>query len=160
MQFRSSRLRRTELCDARLHPREFLAPMCSPGADVRHAFCRLMILGSGLGRVAEQQTEAMARRAENDPALQKAGIEMMLCGQGLKGTLRQMAAGVPGQRVDETTSLIRVEGDGTRLRYIYEVSTDAATIPISMCTGQLNQNCTYAALGSGPINRIPTRRDV
>ena len=33
----------------------------------------LMVLGSGIGEVAEHETEAMARRAETDPAMQRAG---------------------------------------------------------------------------------------
>lgn len=106
----------------------------------------LLLLGGGLGKVAEHEAEAMAQRAESDPALQQAGIDMMLRGQGLEGTLRQMAAEVQSQRVDETTTLLRVEGDGTTLRYIYEVSADAVALPTSMRIGLLTQNCTYAAL--------------
>lgn len=105
----------------------------------------LMVLGSGIGEVAEHETEAMARRAETDPAMQRAGIDVMLRSQGLETTLRLMAAEVASQRVDETTTLLRVEGSGTTLRYVYEVSTDAAELPASMRTGLIEQNCAYEA---------------
>lgn len=80
------------------------------------------------------------------PAMQRAGIDMMLRGQGLEQTLRQMAAEVPSQRVDETTTLLRVLGDGTTLRYVYEVSTNPDALPMSRRLGLVQQNCTYEAL--------------
>jgi hypothetical protein len=43
-----------------------------------------------------------------------------------------MAADGPSQRVDETTTLQGVEGDGSTLRYYYEVSVDAEALPLSM----------------------------
>ena len=75
----------------------------------------LMALGIVLGKVAEQAIEGMA----NDPEMQQSSVDAMLLNRGLEATLDQMAAEVPSQRVDETTTLLRVEGDGTTLRYIY-----------------------------------------
>jgi len=39
-----------------------------------------------------------------------------------------------------------VLGDGTTLRYIYEVSTNPEALPMSMRMGLVQHNCTYEAL--------------
>lgn len=106
----------------------------------------LLVAGIALGAFLQVETNRMAAEAENDPAMQRAGIDMMLRGQGLEETLRRMAAEVPSQRVDETTTLLRVLGDGTTLRYIYEVSTNPDALPMSMRMGLVQHNCTYEAL--------------
>lgn len=124
-----------------------------------------MVIGGGLGKVAEEKTADMARQAESDPAMQEVGVEMMLKGQGLEATLIQLAAEVPRQQVlDETTTLLRVEGVGTTLRYVYEVWTDALELPESMRNGLLMQNCNLAALrlvidAGATIEHLYTRRD-
>ena len=106
----------------------------------------LLFAGVALGAFIQVETNRMVAEAENDPAMQRAGIDMMLRGQGLEETLRQMAAEVPSQRVDETTTLLRVLGDGTTLRYVYEVSTSPDALPMSMRMGLVQQNCSYEAL--------------
>jgi hypothetical protein len=78
--------------------------------------------------------------------MQQTSIEMILRSQGLEETLRKLAAGVPSQKVDESTTVLRVEGVGTTLRYVYEVSGDMAGIPDSMRSGLIKQNCTLEAL--------------
>lgn len=107
----------------------------------------LMVIGGSLDRVAEEMTADMARQTESDPAMQVFVVDMMLKGQGLEATLIQLAAEVPRQQVlDETTTLLRVEGVGTTLRYVYEVSTDVLELPESMRNSLLLQNCNLAAL--------------
>lgn len=106
----------------------------------------LFMLGSAIGKVAEQENMDLVRRAEADPAMQQASVDMMLRGQGLEATLRQMAAEVESRPVDEMTTLLRVEGDGTTLRYVYEVATDLAELPASVRTELVEQNCAYDAL--------------
>ena len=106
----------------------------------------LLIAGVALGAFIQVETNRMVAEAENNPAMQRAGVDMMLRGQGIEETLRQMADEVPSQRVDETTTLLRVVGDGTTLRYIYEVSTNPEALPMSMRTGLVQNNCTYEAL--------------
>ena len=99
-----------------------------------------------LGALIQVETNHIDAEAENDPAMQRASIDIMLRGQGLEETLRQMAAEVPSQRVDETTTLLEVLGDGTTLRYLYEVSTNTDVLPMSMRIGLVQHNCTYEAL--------------
>lgn len=106
----------------------------------------LLVAGVALGAFIQVESNRMVAEAENDPAMQRASIEMMLRGQGLEETLRQMAAEVPSQRIDETTTLLRVFGDGTTLRFIYEVSTNPDALPMSMRIGLVRRNCTYVAL--------------
>ena len=78
--------------------------------------------------------------------MRQASMDIMLRGQGLEQTLHEMAAEVPSQRVDETTILLRVESEGTVLRYVYEVTTSATALPVSMRMGLLKQNCAYDAI--------------
>jgi hypothetical protein len=106
----------------------------------------LLVAGVALGAFIQVETNRMVAKTENDPAMQQAGIDIMLRGQGLEETLRQIAAEVPRQRIDEITTLLRVLGDGTTLRYIYEVSTNLDTLPMSMRMGLVQNNCTYEAL--------------
>ncbi|MFZ5965328.1 hypothetical protein ACOXXX_20485 [Thalassococcus sp. BH17M4-6] len=106
----------------------------------------LLFAGVALGALIQVETNRMVAETENDPAMQRAGIDMMVRGQGLEETLRQMAAEVPSQRVDDTTALLRVLSDGTTLRYVYEVSTNPDALPVSMRMGLVQHNCTYEAL--------------
>ena len=124
----------------------------------------LLFAGVALSAFIQVETARMANEAENDPDMQRAGIDMLLRGQGLEATLRQLAAEVPSQRVDETTTLQRVEGDGTTLRYFYEVSVAPDALPLSMRTGLVEQNCTYQALrpvieAGATIEHVYLRRD-
>lgn len=106
----------------------------------------LLIAGVVLSAFIQIEANRIVAEAENDPALQRSEMDMMLRGQGLEETLRQMAAEVPPQRVDETTTLLRIVSDGPILRYVYEVSTNLDVIPASMRTSVVQHNCTYAAL--------------
>ena len=72
----------------------------------------------------ERETERLLAEAENDPRHQEAGLKMMVRGLGLEETLRQIAAEVPRERIDETTTLLRAVSDGTTLLYIFEVEVE------------------------------------
>lgn len=120
-------------------------PLLTGGLGVLTGFV-LLFAGVALGTFIQVETDRIVAESENDPAMQRASIDMMLRAQGLEETLRQMAAEVPSQRVDEVTHLLRVLGDGTTLRYIYEVSTNPHTLPSSLPMGLIQQNCNYEAL--------------
>lgn len=106
----------------------------------------LMVQATVTGKVIGREIDAMALRAKSDPVMQQVGVGFMLRNQGLESTLRQIAADVPSQQVDEMTTLVRAESDGTTLRYVYEVSTDISTLPESTRMGLLDHNCSYAAV--------------
>jgi hypothetical protein len=106
----------------------------------------LLVAGVALGAFIQVETNRMVAAAENDPAMQQASIDIMLRGEGLEATLRQMAAEVPSQQVDETTTLLRVLSDGTTLQYVYEVSTNLNLLPMSVRMGLVQHNCTLDAL--------------
>ena len=108
----------------------------------------LFALGGGIGKDAEQRVAAMAMRMKVDHAMQQTSLELMLRGQGLEATLRQMAAGVESRKVDETTTLVRLEVVGTTLRYVYRISLDVADIPVFVGSGLIKQNCAYEPLHS------------
>ncbi len=105
----------------------------------------LVAVGAGLGKAAKEDIAAMHRRAACDPAMQHVSLEMMLRSQGLETTLRDLAGGAQGQRIDDVTTLMRVEADGTTLRFVYEMSIDEPTLPLSAGAGILTQNCTQEA---------------
>lgn len=103
-------------------------------------------VGIALSAFVKVEGERMAAEAQSDPAMQQAGIDMMLRVQGLEQTLAMMAAEVPPQRVDEVTALLRVSSEGTTLRYQYEVTSGAAVLPMSLRVGLVQHNCTNEAM--------------
>jgi len=102
--------------------------------------------GIGMSGYLKVEMQRLVEEAQTSPAIQSAGIKYLIRSQGLEDTLKQMADEVQAQRVDETTTLKRVEGDGTTLRYIYEISVDAIALTVSMRAGLVRHNCTYEAL--------------
>lgn len=106
----------------------------------------LLVASMGLSGLIQVETERIVAKAGNEPTMQRASIEMMLRGQGLEKALRKMAAEVPSQRIDEVTTLKRVLGDGTTLRYIYEISADLDALPRSTRFSLVQHNCEYEAL--------------
>jgi hypothetical protein len=105
-----------------------------------------IIVGAFMGVFIQAETNRMVAKAENDPAMHRASFDIMLRGKGLEETLRRIAADVPRQRVDEMTILLRVLGDGTTLRYVYEVSTSLNALPTSLRLGLVRHNCNFEAL--------------
>jgi len=79
----------------------------------------------------------------------RADLETKLRVQRIEKALRQTAAAVPPQRVDDVTTLLRVVGDGTILRYVCELSTDLDTLPMSIRTSVVENDRTYE--GPRPI---------
>lgn len=70
-------------------------------------------------------------------------IERMLKNKGLEATLSQTASeAVTNQHLNDTTTLLRIESNGTTLRYIYQVSTEIFAFPTSVPTDVLNEVCT------------------
>ncbi len=84
----------------------------------------IVIVGAGIGRIAEDMIATMASDTGYDDATYSATIDMLIQSQGLGATLTQMAADFIPQRVDEVTMLTRVEADGETLRYLYDVSSE------------------------------------
>ena len=122
-----------------------MIPLLSGALGVLTGFI-LLAAGVALGGLIQVELDRMVAEAERDPAMQRAGVDMMLHSQGIEETLRQLATGVPSRRIDEVTILLRVTGDGTTLRYLYEVSTNPDVLPITMHTNLVQHNCTYEAL--------------
>lgn len=121
-------------------------PLLTGGLGVLSGFA-MLIAAVALVTFIKMEGERMAMAAEADPAMQQMGIDFMIRSNGLEPTLKELALGVATPSpVDETTSLVKVEVDGTTLRYIYEVSVDAHELPNSMRTGLVTQNCNYMAM--------------
>jgi hypothetical protein len=123
-------------------------PLLTGGLGVLSGFA-MLIAGFVLATFVEMEGERMAVAAESDPAMQQVGIDFMIRSNGLEKTLIEIASGVATPSpIDEITSIVKVEGDGTTLRYTYEVSIDIAELPDSMRTGLVTQNCNYTAMRS------------
>jgi hypothetical protein len=106
----------------------------------------LFFAGGALAAFIQMETDRIAAAAKKDPAMQRASVDIMLRGKGLEETVRQLAAGVPSRRIDETTTLLRVVGDGSTLRYVYEVSTNPNAVPMSLRVGLVRQNCNFGGI--------------
>ena len=106
----------------------------------------LLGIGQVLTDVGDNAIEGMVQRTENEPELISLSIEGILRSQGLEETLRQVATEVPSRRVDEVTTLLRVEEQGNILRYLYEVTPDVQSIPTSMEMAVIKQNCTFEGI--------------
>lgn len=66
--------------------------------------------------------------------------------------------------VDEATTLVRMEAQGTQLRYIYQVDLDVDFLSADMRNGLIQQNCAYAPLtdiidAGALIKHVYLRRD-
>ncbi len=111
----------------------------------------LFFAGSGLtsvfGTEMQRMVERMAEAAQDNPELQRIGLDYMLRVNDLEVVLDELARGmVTPAQVDENTVIARVEGDGTTLRYTYEVTTSANGLPLSLPGNLRQQNCNYEAL--------------
>lgn len=98
----------------------------------------MLILGTGVGKVAEEMTNQMA----DDAANQSAMLAGMAKAQGVEATLQMIASQVPRQQIDETTTLVRVEADGRILRYVYEVAGQLDALPLNLRVNLAQENCT------------------
>ena len=121
-------------------------PLLTGGVGVLTGFV-LLAAGVAVTAFIKVETERMVVAAQDDPAMQKVGMDMMLKSGGLEATLREVALGVQTpSKVDEVTTIVRVVGDGSVLRYVYEVDSSATSLPDTMRTGLINQNCNFAPL--------------
>ena len=109
----------------------------------------LFFAGSTLLSVVQDKMNATVEVAAYDSKTQEAIIgELLGSEEGLRMTLQLIATEVTSQRIDEITKLQRIESDGTTLRYVYEVSSNAALLSESMKSSLLRKNCTLQALRS------------
>ena len=139
-------------------------PLLTGGLGVFSGFV-MLISGVALVTFIKMEGERMAVAAQSDPAMQQMGIDFMIRSNGIEQTLKEIALGVATPSpVDETTSIVKVEGDGTILRYTYEVSVDVAELPDSMRAGLVTQNCNYMAMrpvieAGGVLQHVYLRQD-
>jgi hypothetical protein len=120
-----------------------------------------IILGIAIGKEVERR----ATVAQSDPAVQRVGVDLMIRSKGLDSTLRQLAQEVPiPDTIDDTTTLIRVEGNGSTLRYTYQVSTEVGDLPESYSAELVAQNCNFIAMrpvidAGGGLQHVYLRKD-
>jgi len=111
-------------------------PLLSGGLGIVSGF---VILFGGIALIA--YSEITATQVVEDAI---ASGELVGLDQDPSEAVVALAAGIETPMVvDETTTLIRMEPDGTVLRYVYEVSRDMEFVPPSMRTGLIQQNCNF-----------------
>ena len=96
--------------------------------------------------VVEEQIQTTEPLAPSAPLQQQTVIEAMIQSQGLESTLSTMATEVRTPiEIDDVTTLVRVEADGTQLRRIYIVDSGVMTMTEEFQTLSRNSICAYAA---------------
>jgi hypothetical protein len=138
-------------------------PLLTGGAGVLIGFVSIAA-GVGLSHYLTSEVQRIADEVQSDPAAQLVGIKYLLQTQGLEATVKQLAAEVPSQQIDEITLLRGVEADGSTLRYIYDLSIDADALPMSLRTGLVQQNCANEVMrpvieANATLEHVYLRRD-
>jgi hypothetical protein len=105
----------------------------------------MLIAAKALGAFVDEEAIRMAERTSTEPTSQRTAVEIMLRSQGLEKTLRLIAAEAkPPIKVDEKTTLARIEADGTQLRRTYVVQLDSATISEEFRSSSRAWICAHA----------------
>lgn len=121
-------------------------PLLTDGSGVLTGFV-MLIAGIAIASFIEIEAEGRVLEAQSDPAFQQMGIKNLIGLRGLEQAIKEIALGVPTPSpVDEYTTIIKVEGDGTTLLYTYEVAFDLAEIPSSLRESVVAQNCHYMVM--------------
>ncbi len=130
-------------------------PLVTGGMGVLSGF---VLLAAGVSVSAYAQVEG-TRRVEEAAAAGVFNVAM------LDRILITMAAEVQTPNVvDETTTLVRIEAQGSELRFVYTVDPPPDFLPVSMRMGLLQQNCSFEGLtgvieAGAMIRHVFTRKD-
>lgn len=111
-------------------------PLFSGVIGVLLGFVMFGVSGGLLGYISTEQQKRMDETDLNQL------LAFMIKTRGLETTIRDVAAEVPPQKLDDSTKLLRAEGHGSVFRYVYEVTPDTVLIPKSMADGVIEQNCS------------------
>lgn len=112
-------------------------PLLTGGLGVLSGF---VMLGAGIALSSYAQIEGI-RRVEEASSQGAFNVAM------LDRTIAAMAAEVQTPAtVDEATTLIRMESEGSELRFVYTVNPPPDFLPADMRSGLLQQNCSYDGL--------------
>jgi hypothetical protein len=135
-------------------------PLLSGGLGVLSGVVMLIAGGAFTGWF-ETNSDAMFEAAgRGDPDLQAAGADILIRSEGLEGALQIMADGVQLPLViDESTTLSRIEADGTILRRTFVVDLEGAEMTNEFRTGILQMVCAYERfkplmVGGGTIEEV------
>ena len=121
------------------------------GLGVLSGFVILFAAGA-LTMLIEQAINNQVERAQTEPASQQAAIDFMVRSQGLEATLRAMAADSQTPiKVDQVTTIARIEADGAQLRRTYIVDLASWST-----TDELRGNIEMGICAHGPF--IPLLR--
>jgi len=96
----------------------------------------LVIFASGITLLTQSMLNA-------ERAVEDAMADGNLFGNNLEQAVTALANGLElPVEIDEVTTLVRMEPEGTILRYVYEVSVDLEFLPVIVRTTTTQMNCT------------------
>jgi hypothetical protein len=105
----------------------------------------LLAAGKALTAFLEHEADRLVSQAESDPLSQERSIEILVRTRGLEEALHLMAAQAQLPiRVDEVTTLSRIEAQGTQLRRTYVVALQDAMLNAQFRAGSTNSICAHA----------------
>ncbi len=119
-------------------------PLLTGGLGVLSGFA--MLIATVAGTVfMKQEADRIAKREAAKPTSQRVGIEFMLKSHSLEKTLRLIAT-IPQTpiKIDEVTTLARIEADGIQLHRTYVVALDLATISDQFRVRILKAICSHS----------------
>lgn len=102
----------------------------------------LLAAAAGVTGFFKQQMRQLGEQSQVDPAAQQAGVEFAIRSNGLEGALKIMAeqAGTP-IKVDDRTTLARIDAEGTQLRRTIVFDVEGATMTDDMRQKGINLLC-------------------
>lgn len=109
-------------------------PLLTGGLGILSGF---VLIAAGVGLSAYAQVEGLRR-------VEEAAVAGIFDVAMLDRNLARMAAELQTpMKVDEATTLLRMEVAGTEMRYVYEVDPPSDFLPADMRIGLLQKNCTF-----------------
>jgi hypothetical protein len=82
----------------------------------------------------------VAEQSSSDEKVQSASLDLIARTQGIESALKDMTSQTP-QKIDDVTTLLRIEADRNVLQYVYELSSSANEIPYSFGGQLIGKNC-------------------
>lgn len=91
----------------------------------------------------QEQAQAMSQQqAQNNPDAERAGVDLLIGSKGLEGALRAMAAAANTPiKVDEITSISKIEAIGMQLQRTYTVDGENMAMPETLRSRHREQIC-------------------
>jgi hypothetical protein len=91
------------------------------------------------------KSNEMAKQFAEDETVASANLDLLARTKGIENALKSMTTQIP-QKIDEVTTLLRVEADRNVLQYVYELSSSVNEIPYSFGGELIGDNCKNSVI--------------